>query len=107
MKILCIHGVGHRDAVDPEAAAENWRHDWEGAVSQGLRKWNAAATPEFRFPVYDPLFEAAPLKAATVIEALGRLAASGLFYGVVDMFRSRRGIGDMMDSVRWTAGMVA
>lgn len=107
MKILCIHGVGHQDAVDPEAAAENWRRDWEGVVSQGLRKWNAGANPEFRFPAYDPFFEAAPLKAATVIEALGRLTASGLFYGVVDMFRSRRGIGDMMDSVRWSAGMVA
>lgn len=107
MRILCMHGVGHQDAIDPNSAEANWRLAWQGAVTRGLRRWNAAVEPTFRFPVYDPLFERAPLKAGTVIEALTRLAASGLFHGVIDVFRSRRAFGDMMDSVRWTAGMVA
>ena len=107
MRILCMHGVGHKDAEDPGAAQANWRDAWQDAVTRGLRQWNATLEPKFRFPAYDPLFERAPLKAGTVMEALTKLAASGLFYGLVDVFRSRRGFGDMMDGVRWTAGMVA
>lgn len=107
MRILCLHGVGHQDAVDPNAADANWRTRWQEAATRGLRQWNAALEPAFRFPVYDPLFERAPLKAGTVMDALARLTASGLFHGVVDVFRSRRAFGDMMDGVRWTAGMVA
>ena len=42
-----------------------------------------------------------------MIEAFVKLAASGLFYGIADLFRSRRGFGDMLEDVRWTAGMVA
>jgi hypothetical protein len=107
MKILCMHGVGHKDAEDPNSPDAAWRNTWRDTVTRGLRQWNAAVQPQFHFPVYDPFFERAPLKAGTVMEALARLTTSGLFYGVVDVFRSRRGFGDMMDGVRWTAGMVA
>ncbi|HEX4944848.1 MAG TPA: hypothetical protein VFV55_10870, partial [Usitatibacteraceae bacterium] len=72
MKILCMHGVGHKDAEDPNSTDSNWRDAWQQAVTRGLRQWNASLEPRFRFPVYDPLFERAPLKAGTVMEALAR-----------------------------------
>ncbi|NNU43350.1 caspase family protein [Ramlibacter sp. B156] len=42
-----------------------------------------------------------------VIEALYRLSSSGLFHGLTDRLRSRGGLASALDSVRWTAGMIA
>ena len=101
MKFLCLHGVGHGDANT------QWRKQWEDAVRAGLRPWNDALAPKFDFPEYDDLFDKAPLHTGTVLESLTRLTASGLFHGFIDIFRSRGGLEDTLDSVRWTAGMVA
>src|SRR6187455_62698 len=101
MRILCIHGVGHGDADT------TWQGEWQQVVADGIHAWDAGRPLEFAFSRYDDLFEAAPLHAGVVIEALARLSASGLFYGVVDLFRGPRGLRDTIDKVRWTAGMVA
>jgi hypothetical protein len=101
MRILCIHGVGHGDADT------TWQGEWQKAVADGIHAWDPNRPLEFAFSRYDDLFEAAPLHAGVVLEALARLAASGLFYGVVDLFRGPRGLRDTIDKVRWTAGMVA
>ena len=101
MRILAIHGVGHGDA------RTDWQPNWQTAIGDGLKAWNPNAAPEIEFLAYDHFFEQHGLEAPVVAEALVRLAASGLFYGITDLFRSRRGFGDMIESVRWTAGMVA
>ncbi len=101
MRILAIHGVGHADAKT------DWQPGWRQAVADGLRAWNPSAAPELEFLVYDPLFESQPLDTPLVVGALARLVKSGLFFGIGDRLTGRRGLGDSLQAVRWTAGMVA
>lgn len=101
MQILAIHGVGHGDAKT------DWQPRWRNAVHGGLGAWRPGLEPAIEFLGYDDLFESAPLGVAEVIEALFRLSASGLFHGLSDRLRSRGGLTSVLDSVRWTAGMVA
>lgn len=101
MQILAIHGVGHADAQ------ADWQPQWQQAVVSGLGAWRPGLTANIEFLAYDDLFEAAPLGAAEVVEALFRLSASGLFHGLSDRLRSRGGLRSALDSVRWTAGMIA
>jgi hypothetical protein len=101
MQILAIHGVGHGDAKS------DWKPLWQQAVLQGLGAWRPGLAPTIDFLAYDDLFEAAPLGAPEVVEALYRLSASGLFYGITDRLRSRGGLATALDAVRWTAGMIA
>ena len=101
MRILAIHGVGHGDA------RSDWQPGWRSAIGDGLKAWNRNAAPQIEFLGYDHFFEQHELGAPAVTEALVRLAASGLFYGITDLFRSPRGFADMLEGVRWSAGMVA
>lgn len=101
MQILAIHGVGHADAKT------DWQPRWRQAVQQGVGAWRADLEPAIEFLGYDDLFESAPLGVAEVVEALFRLSASGLFHGLTDRLRSRGGLSSALDSVRWTAGMIA
>lgn len=101
MRVLAIHGVGHADA------RTDWQPKWVTAINAGLRAWNPDIQPTVTFLAYDHFFEQEDLNAPVVIEALARLAASGLFFGVADLFRNRRGFGNLIENVRWTAGMVA
>jgi hypothetical protein len=101
MRILGIHGIGHADAQT------DWQPQWTTAITTGLQTWNPAAAPEFEFLTYDQIFEASDLNTPVVLEAFVKLTASGLFYGIADIFRNRRGLGDTLEDVRWTAGMVA
>ncbi len=101
VRILAIHGVGHCDAN------QEWIPRWRAAVSDGLAAWNPHAAPTFEFIEYDQFFDAAPLDSAVVQESLLRLAASGLFFGIIDRLRNRSGLMSTLESVRWTAGMVA
>jgi hypothetical protein len=101
MRILCLHGIGNGDQHT------KWRADWEREITLGIRQWDPERPLEFHFTEYDDLFEQAPLNTATVIEALVRLTSSGLFFGLVDLFRGPRGLAGILGKVRWTAGMIA
>ncbi|MBL8385752.1 MAG: hypothetical protein JNM90_21895, partial [Burkholderiales bacterium] len=101
MRILAIHGVGHADA------RTDWQDRWRDAIVAGLGRWHPNPAPEVAFLAYDDLFEAADLGAGAVLEAFARLTASGLFHGIGDLFRRRRGLGTGLEDVRWSAGMVA
>ncbi len=101
MRILAIHGVGHADAKT------DWQPQWQSAIENGLKVWSPRAAPQTDFLVYDQFFAQADLNSPVVAAALLRLTASGLFFGVTDLFRGRRGVGDVLEDVRWTAGMVA
>lgn len=101
LSILCVHGVGHGDA-DPDLQAS-----WTQAIGDGLRAWRADLTVVCEFLRYDALFDQAPLNPLTYAAAFASALASGIVHGVGDLFTRERGLFDMPDRVRWTAGMVA
>jgi hypothetical protein len=100
IKILCVHGVGHQEG-DPQ-----FEHDWQLAIASGTMRWNMTRSMQIEFVKYDDLFAAAPLTAFDMARAVGKLAISGLVHSIGDLFRPRRGFGDIRESLRWTAGMV-
>lgn len=100
LRLLCVHGVGHQEA-DPAFEAT-----WRDAITHGLSEWSHARSFEIQFVAYDDLFAADPPNAAEVAMAVVKMGVSGLWHGIGDLFRRRRGFGDMAESVRWTAGMV-
>lgn len=100
LRVLCIHGVGHGEA-DPRLEPT-----WEGSITAGLQRWKPALRPVFEFVHYDDLFESAPFTPGDLAEAVARLTASGVFYGVGDLLGLTRDFGGIGDMMRWTAGMV-
>lgn len=100
LRILCVHGVGHQEA-DP-----TFEGSWRDAITRGLTEWSHEQPFQIEFVAYDDLFAADPPSAFDVAKAVVKLSGSGLIHGVGDLFRRRRGFGDVSESVRWTAGMV-
>ena len=100
LRILCVHGVGHQEA---DLAFERV---WRDAITRGISAWSLARPFEIKFVPYDDLFAAEPLDAADVAEAVLKLGVSGILHGIGDLFRRRRGFGDVAETVRWTAGMI-
>lgn len=101
LRILCVHGVGHQEG-DPQ-----FESGWRAAISQGVNQWAAGRPLEIQFVAYDHLFAKASLDAIDLAEAVFKLTASGIVHGIGDLFRKPRGFGDITDTLRWTAGMVA
>jgi hypothetical protein len=101
LKVLCVHGVGHQEK-DPA-----FEGGWREAISAGVRQWSLSRPIEIQFVAYDHLFAKASLSAVDLAEAVFKLTASGLTHGLGDLFRRPRGFGDISDTLRWTAGMVA
>lgn len=101
--VLCVHGVGHGD-VDP-----NLRASWSRAIQDGLAAWNPKLTGavDCEFVMYDALFDRPPQNPAAYAVAFARVLASGVVHGLGDLFSRSRGLFDIPDVVRWTAGMVA
>ena len=100
LRILCVHGVGHQEG-DP-----GFEGAWRSAMGKGLAHWSLARPFELEFVAYDELFAADPPSALDYVTAVAKLSASGIVHGLGDLFRRRRGLGDIKESVRWTAGMV-
>ncbi len=101
IRILCVHGVGHQE-VDL-----TWQEGWKQTVTKGLQRWNPSVEPAFRFVRYEDLFEGTRLDAATIAAAILRLTESGLVHGIGDLLPRRRGLAELTERARWTAGMVA
>jgi metacaspase-1 len=103
ISVLCVHGVGHGD-VDPDLEAT-----WTKAISDGLTAWDPGLQDAVAcdFLKYDPLFEKAPLNPVTYAHAFASTLASGVVHGIGDLFTRERGLLEVPDKVRWTAGMVA
>jgi metacaspase-1 len=99
LRVLCLHGVGHhgRDLA--------WQERWREAITRSVRRWAPRRHVELSFPLYDDLFEAADLSLGGLVEAVWKLTLSGVAHGFRDL-RPRRGLLDIPDRVRWTAGMV-
>src|SRR4051812_22732747 len=98
---LCIHGVGHGD-LDA-----NLQPTWRESITANLQRWQPDLDVDCQFFFYDDLFDHAPLDPVVYGKALAELLASGVIHGIGDLFGATRGILDVPDQVRWTAGMVA
>lgn len=101
LTILCVHGVGHGD-IDP-----NLQPTWTASIQESLQRWNPSIEVSYDFLVYDHLFDHAPLNPITCAKAMARLLASGIVHGLGDLFSKKRGLFDIPEQIRWTAGMVA
>ncbi len=103
VSVLCVHGIGHGDR-DP-----NLESSWTKTISDGLTAWdpNLKNSVTCDFLRYDPLFEKAPLNAVTYGSAFASLLASGVVHGIGDLFTRDRGLFELPEKIRWTAGMVA
>jgi hypothetical protein len=97
MKILLVHGVGHKEADG------TWDAEWQAVIRKVVGAIDPVVKCEFEKVLYDEQFAKAKLDAGVIAEALARLLASGVWHGIGDIFSSR-GFGD---DIRWTAGMVA
>ena len=101
LSILCVHGVGHGDAD------VNLQASWTQSISEGLHAWNPALVVACDFLQYDALFDQAPHNPLTYAAAFASVLASGMVHGIGDLFTRERGLFEMPEQVRWTAGMVA
>jgi len=101
LSVLCVHGIGHGDA-DPSLEPS-----WTDAITHDLHRWNPDLAIDFEFLPFDDLFDHAPLNPATYWDAFAKLLASGIVHGIGDLFPGARGLLDLPDQIRWTAGMIA
>lgn len=93
LKILCVHGIsGH-----PTGGA--WEGVWKAAIEAPLASLDPEVIPVIEFVYLDAIFDKYPLTPAGVLEALWKLGKSGLMAPL----RQPR---NLVDDVRWTAGMV-
>src|SRR5262249_46135854 len=101
LSVLCVHGIGHGD-MDP-----NLEPSWIEAITTGFNAWDQEVSVTCDFLKYDDLFEQAPLNPVTYSSAFAKLLASGVVHGVGDLLTRERGLFDLPDTIRWTAGMIA
>ncbi len=100
LRIVCVHGVGdHRSG--------EWKHAWLDTMQAAVNRWDPSVVIEPIWCDYDDLVAHHGIDAGESLEALANLTFSGIVHGIGDLFRRRRGIGSIADSIRWTAGMVA
>ena len=101
LSILCVHGIGHGDA--DAGLIPSWRD----TITLDLQRWKPGLQVDFTFLAYDDEFDHAPLDAGTYAAAVAKLMASGIVHGIGDLLPGSRGLFDVPDQVRWTAGMIA
>jgi metacaspase-1 len=101
LSLLCVHGVSHSE-IDPD-----FRASWIKAITTAVQSCDPELKPEIDFLEYDDLFDKAPLNLVTYGLALGKLLVSAAVHGVGDALPGARGLRDVPEIVKWTAGMVA
>ncbi|MCY6381063.1 caspase family protein [Hoeflea prorocentri] len=109
VKVLCIHGVGHH----PNGGA--WQDNWERALDLAARRVGQPVELEVAYFLHDHIFEHFNITPQGTLEALAKLAVSGLVHGIGDLLTPRpralpspgaRAARGLTETVRWTAGMV-
>src|SRR3954464_6921271 len=101
ISVLCVHGIGHGD--EDALLVPSWTQ----AITENLQRWNPVVAVRCDFLRYDELFDHAPLNPVTYGEAVAKLLASGVIHGIGDLFPGSRGLFDLPEQIRWTAGMIA
>lgn len=94
VRILGVHGLGHQEL--------NWFEDWKKVV-RAIYAESGDIELEFQACYYDPIFKDVKLSALELIGAAAKLGWSGITH----LFRRERGlVGEVENTVRWTAGYV-
>ncbi|MEW6705275.1 MAG: caspase family protein [Pseudomonadota bacterium] len=93
LRILCVHGVGRHPTGGP------WEGEWKRSIEEPLQSLDHEVQADVRFVYLDDIFEGFKITPLDVLEAIGKLGASG----ITSIFRQPKGLGD---NLRWTAGMV-
>src|SRR5947209_1050841 len=101
LHVLCIHGVAH------EEANAGFRTSWIAAIHAATQAAGATQPPTIDFLDYDDLFDHAPLNPLTYAEALARFLRSYVTSTFQDVVGGARGLLDVPQEIRWTAGMAA
>ena len=101
LSLLGVHGVSHSE-IDPE-----FRNSWTRAITDAVQANDPEIAPEMDFLEYDDLFDKAPLNLVTYGVALGKLLVSAAVHSVGDALPGARGLKDIPQTIKWTAGMVA
>ena len=95
LKLLGVHGLGdHRTST--------WKEDWQAALRAAFPGRDEVEL-EFAFVSYDDIFEDVDLSLWDTMQAVWKLARSGLSTA---LGRRRGVLGDVSDAVKWTAGYV-
>jgi hypothetical protein len=76
-------------------------------IEHAIARWNPDSQVGLDFLHYDSYFQNAEHNIETYAEAVGRLLASGVINELGDFFTRSRGLLDVPQQLRWTAGMVA
>jgi hypothetical protein len=100
VRVLAVHGVGHQEKD------RGWQATWSAAVRRGLERWDPSVEVAVRYLEYDAIFERHPADPLVVARGVARLLASWAKHGLLGLLPGRRGILDVPEAVRWTAGMV-
>lgn len=105
LRVLCVHGIGGQESTP------DWHKPWEASVQRALDKAGASRKVVATPLQYDEVFAQADLSGIDFVEALGRLAGSGIWHGLGDLFAPARTLEraearGLNDSIRWYAGMV-
>lgn len=101
LRLLCVHGVSHSE-IDPQ-----FRISWTKAITDAVHASDPVSSLEIDFLEYDDLFDKAPLNLLTYGIAFGKLLVSAAVHSVGDALPGARGIKDVPEIIKWTAGMVA
>jgi hypothetical protein len=101
LKLLCVHGVGHQE-TDP-----TFRSSWTQAITTAVHSCDPSVDVTIDFLSYDILFDHAPLNPIVYGAAFAKLLTSAVVHSVGDAIAHTRGLGDVPEIVKWTAGMIA
>lgn len=101
LNLLCVHGVGH------EEAAADFRASWTKAITLAVQSCDPGRQLTIDFLEYDELFDHAPLNPVIYGLAFAKLLASLVIHGIGDALPRARGLGEVPEAVKWTAGTVA
>ncbi len=94
IKVLCVHGLGdHRTSP--------WMDNWKATILAAFPRQDEVQL-QFEFLTYDDIFEDIEISLLDSAKALGKLIGSSI--GIRGA--RERGIGDVRDKLRWTAGYV-
>lgn len=101
VKVLCVHGIGRHEE------RPGWFEPWRELVTTAIREHAPQCAVEAVPLLYAEEFRETGVSAAEVGRALGELLASWAWHGLLDLIPRPRGLEQLGDELRWTAGMVA
>ncbi|MEY2654642.1 MAG: hypothetical protein RLZZ524_1670 [Pseudomonadota bacterium] len=98
LKILCVHGIGKHEP------GQAWEESWRAAIVEPLQRLSPGLAVQVEFVHLDAEFGAREVSFDEAARAVRKLVGSAL--DQVFGRRERNLFGRVVDTVRWTAGMV-